>query len=283
MKDARGSISAKPEPLREFDVREPADSQNEADCASRVKSRQSKNRELNFVLLREDGQVTSSGSPADVERAERQRQNGEPLLWFRYDGREYVIRDRDLLRQARALWADVYESDFGPERLAAMAQAFNTEALAKHGRLAAEQGAFAQLGSMAVEQGLLGAKLGAMASEQALRALDGSARDSAPSGCRRRLEHQHQSLDESRHEIDEKMREMERRLKHDLDGQMEELSAGLANWKVRFARWRRRWRNSGAHGSARPHGGESDTRKAIEEMRALIERAIAAGLAQTVR
>ena len=122
------------------------------------------------MFLREDGQRTSSGSPGDVERAERQRQNGESLLWFRYDGREYVIRDREVLRQARALWSRVYESVPGPEHLAAMAQAFNADALTSTD--ASRQGeAFAQLGAMAAETGLLGAQLGAMASAQALRAL----------------------------------------------------------------------------------------------------------------
>ena len=276
---APGSMSQKKLAARELDRREPQDVEQ---AAASAESRQSNNRDLKFVFLQEDGQTTSSGSPADVRRAERQRQKGEPLLWFRYDGREYVIRDRDLLRQARALWADVYESDFGPERLAAMAQAFNFEALAEHGRLAAEQGALAQLGSMAMEQGMLGAKLGAMASEEAMRALT-DAREAMPDIGVAALEHHRQSLDESHHEIDEKMREMEHRLKHDLDDQLEDLHRRLSKLEGPIRDLTAPLEELGHHMEALGRAAESASRKAMEEMRALIERAIAAGLAQPVR
>jgi bla regulator protein blaR1 len=285
VQDARG-FSAKPEPAahlaavaggqqRDSGVREPGDA-----------GRQSKDRELNFVFLREDGQRTSSGSPGDVERAVRQQKNGEPLLWFRYEGREYVIRDRDVLRQARALWSHVYESVPGPEHLAAMAQAFNTEALTEHGRLAAEGEALAQLGAMAAETGLLGAELGAMASAQALRALadakmpEISALSESATADLKRL---NRSLDESHHEMDEKMREMERRLKQDLDGQMQELESRLHRLEGPIREMVAPMEELARSMEALGGTAEKAAREAIEEMRALIERAMAAGLAQTVR
>ena len=98
-----------------------------------------KSGELNFVLLLEDNQQTMSGSLADVARARRHQKNGEPLLWFRVDGQEYVVRDRDLIAQARAFWNDVYESSLDHGEIAAAAQALGAEALA-HGLAAAEQG-----------------------------------------------------------------------------------------------------------------------------------------------
>ena len=113
--------------------------------------------ELNFVLLLEDNQQTMSGSLADVARARRHQKNGEPLLWFRVDGQEYVVRDRDVIAHARALWNDVYESSLDHGEIAAAAQALGAEALA-HGLAAAEQG-------------LKGAHLGGLAAEQAIRAL----------------------------------------------------------------------------------------------------------------
>ena len=61
-------------------------------------------RGLSFVMMLEDDQQTTSGSPEDVARARRHRKNGEPLLWFRYDGREYVVRDPEVAAAgARAL------------------------------------------------------------------------------------------------------------------------------------------------------------------------------------
>ncbi len=98
-----------------------------------------------------------SGSLADVARARRHQKNGEPLLWFRADGQEYVVRDRDVIAHARALWNDVYESSLDHKEIAAAAQALGAEALA-HGLAAAEQG-------------MKGAHLGGLAAEQAIRAL----------------------------------------------------------------------------------------------------------------
>ena len=70
-----------------------------------------------------------SGSLADVARARKHQKNGEPLLWFRVDGQEYVVRDRDVIAHARALWNDVYESSLDHGEIAAAAQALGAEAL----------------------------------------------------------------------------------------------------------------------------------------------------------
>jgi len=286
--DVRGSASKQDlaahlaavagERQRDSDLREPADVEQ---AAAPFEDRQSKTRQLDFVLLGEDGQQTTSGSPEDVQRAKRHRTNGEPLLWLRYDGREYVIRDRDVLRQARALWAHVYESGLGPEHLAAMAQAFNVEALTKRGQLAAEEGALAQLGAMAAEQGMLGAHLGKLASEQALRALADA--HAAMPEIAADLKPLRQSLDESSHEIDEKMREMEHRLKQDLDGQLQELQERIRRLEGPIREMVAPMEELGRSLEGLGRTAEKASREALEDMRALIERAIASGLAQTVR
>ena len=61
---------------------------------------------LNFVLFLGADQQTVSGSPEDLRSAQRQRRGNESMLWFRLDGREFVIRDEEVLRQARAAWRD---------------------------------------------------------------------------------------------------------------------------------------------------------------------------------
>ena len=119
---------------------------------------ESTSRGLNFVLLLEDDQRTTYGSFDDVARAKQYQRAGEPLLWFRRDGREYVIRDPEIVRQARAVWAEVYDSGLGLTEMAAMAQAFDSDALV-------------DFAALATEQAMHAAELGAMASEQAMHAL----------------------------------------------------------------------------------------------------------------
>ena len=60
--------------------------------------------ELQFVFFRLDGNTTMTGGDAIVERAMRHRRSDEPLLWFRYGGQEYVVRDPGALREFEELW-----------------------------------------------------------------------------------------------------------------------------------------------------------------------------------
>ena len=178
-----------------------------------------KSGELNFVLLLDDNQQTMSGSLADVARARRHLKNGEPLLWFRVDGQEYVVRDRDVIAHARALWNDVYESSLDHGEIAAAAQALGAEALA-HGLAAAEQG-------------LKGAHLGGLAAEQAIRALtDAHLLTDADLlmpdiDIKADLESAREQLEQSLPDLEETLRELEQRLKSDLDDQLRELRQGL--------------------------------------------------------
>src|SRR4030095_190087 len=98
---------------------------------------------LRFVLLSEDGSRTTSGAleSDDVQRAERQRRNGEPLLWFRDGDKEYVIRDPEVLREARALSTDVYRPAFETDAFHELTQSLeslNVDDLAQHGALVAQ-------------------------------------------------------------------------------------------------------------------------------------------------
>ena len=274
-------------PIDEQRLREPTAPETElpAEPGPQVEREQPKAGELNFVLLLEDGQRTMSGSPDDVRRAERHRRNGEPLLWFRYDGREYVIRDPGLLRQARELWAGVYASGFEDSAFHAVTQAFNVfnvDAF-KHAELAAAQGMLgANLGSIAAEQGLLGAQIGSIATEKALRAL-ADARAKAPEIDQDELKRTLRSLEELEPEIEEKMRELEERLKHDLEGPLRDLEQRLRALEGPMREMTAPMEELGQQMKAFGHTMEKASREATEGMRALIDRAIASGLAQTVR
>jgi bla regulator protein BlaR1 len=73
--------------------------------------RGSSDSDVRFVLLREDNQ-TMSGSRDDERRARSYQRDGEPLLWFYRDGHEYVVRDRDVVRQVADAWNRMIESGF---------------------------------------------------------------------------------------------------------------------------------------------------------------------------
>ena len=226
--------------------------------------------ELNFVLLLEDNQQTMSGSLADVARARKHQKNGEPLLWFRADGQEYVVRDRDVIAHARALWNDVYESSLDHGEIAAAAQALGAEALA-HGLAAAEQG-------------MKGAHLGGLAAEQALRVLADTHLLIPDIDFTAELENARETLEQALPDLEETLRELEQRLKTDLDDQLRDLRQELralegSKRKKEAGLSRDLQHRVNAFGA---RVGES-ARQANEKMRELVERARSAGLAVTVK
>ena len=229
-----------------------------------------KSGELNFVLLLEDNQQTTSGSAADVARARKHQKNGEPVLWFRADGQEYVVRDRDLIAQARALWNDVYDSSFDHREIAAAAQALGAEALA-HGLAAAEQG-------------MKGAHLGGLVADQAIRALTDAHRSMSDIDFTAELENAREQLEQSLPDLEETLRELEQRLKSDIDEQLRDLRQGLRaleeSKRKKEAGLSRDFEHRVNEFGARV--GEA-ARQANEKMRALVERARSSGLAVTVR
>jgi len=197
-------------------------------------------------------------------------------LWFRADGQEYVIRDRDLIAQARALWNDVYESSLDHGEIAAAAQALGAEAL-EHGLAAAEQG-------------MKGAHLGGLAAAQAIRALT----DAHPFpdahllmpgiNITSDLESARETLEQSLPDLEEALRELEQRFKSDLDDQLRDLRQQLraldGSKRKQEAGFSRELQDRVNAFGARV--GES-ARQANDKMRALVERARAAGLAVTVK
>ncbi|HEX8320231.1 M56 family metallopeptidase [Longimicrobium sp.] len=121
-------------------------------------------QELHFVLFREDGNATMSGRSADAERARRHRRGGEPMLWFRYGGQEYVVRDRGVLAQVEEAWEPVGRVGEEQGRIGAQQGAIGEEQ-ARIGARQAEVGA--QQATIGAQQGVIGARLGVLASREA--------------------------------------------------------------------------------------------------------------------
>ncbi len=218
--------------------------------------RQSRQRdELRFVFMTDE--ITNmSGNRGDIERARSLRQRGETLLWFMQDGKEYVIRDPEVLKQIKEAWEPV--SRVGAEQGAIGAKqgavgARQAEIGARQGRIGAEQ---AEIGARQAE---IGARQAALATREVRQA---SERDQAEVRAERRaLEQKMQDLGRDMETLGEKM-DAERQPMDKLGTEMEALGGQM---------------------SALGKQMEEASRQAEARMRALIERAVASGTAQLVK
>jgi beta-lactamase regulating signal transducer with metallopeptidase domain len=212
-------------------------------------------REIRFVYLNGDT-TTMSGSSGDVARARRLRTGGEDLLWFLKDGKEYVVRDRDVLKELSAIWRPL--SAIGDEQAKIGARqaeigARQSEVGARQSKIGAEQ---ADIGA---RQGEIGARQAALAARQARRPTDAE---------RAEIDRQMRSLDDDMRKLDREMRALDDKMRA-LDSPMSDLGEDMDAL-----------------------GREMDTlgrkmddaqRKADAGMRVLLERAIASGAAEIVR
>ncbi|HET7220935.1 MAG TPA: M56 family metallopeptidase, partial [Vicinamibacterales bacterium] len=244
---------------------------------------QSADRDPRYVLLEKDDQITS-GDDGDARRAKRYQQNGDPLLWFQRDGREYVIRDRDVVRMARSILAPLVDSGLDHEAIEQLVKSLNVDALVEQGRFMAEQGALAaEQGRAAAEQAIESAHIGELASEQVMRALAES-HVVITEAERKAFDAQRRSLKDSRDDVDERLRELEERLKRDLGDQMRELQE-----RVRALEGPIREMTAPLEHLDRDlmrgfaHASEDVARKVKEDIRKLLEEAIASGVARPVR
>ncbi|HYU34003.1 MAG TPA: M56 family metallopeptidase [Thermoanaerobaculia bacterium] len=146
-----------------------------------------------WVLVQDEKAVTMSGNTLDVHRA-REHYSGKPILWFRRDGKSYLIRDEATVARAQAL--------FEPQRKLGEQQGVLGD---QQGKLGDQQG---RLGG---EMGRYGARIGALASQQAGRALSG----------RDREDHD-ENLDSQMKELSDKMEALGRQMEA-LGKQQEEL------------------------------------------------------------
>ena len=211
--------------------------------------------ELRFVLFGDDDNTTMSAESGDVERARRHRRPGEPLLWFRYGGREYIVRDRGVLAEVDELWEPVGRIGGEQGRIGA-----------QMGEIGAEKGRIGgQLGEIGARQGALGARMGVIGSRLAVLATREAA--GVSDSDRRAIEREREQLDAESRELDrqmdalnEEMREFDRPM-HSRDGEMEELGREMEVLGGRM---------------------EEAVERANAGMQTLVRRAIASGAAVAV-
>ena len=252
--------------------------------------RRDESRGVRFVLLSEDGSRTTSGAESgDVQRAERQRRKGEALLWVRLDEKEYVIRDPEVLREARGLWTNVYHDhqvnadavreltqsldslklDDLVEQSALIAQGLTDSGIVDHAQRIAQHAA--EIGPMVVEQvlralsdgGLTMSPLDAAKLDQHVHSIDTSALEQHLRALERSSDHLDQQIEHS-------MRELEHHLNSDLDERMKDLENHLRDLDF-------------SHMSEFGRSVSDSARQATDEMRRLIDRAIRNGQATVVR
>ncbi|HEU0016169.1 MAG TPA: M56 family metallopeptidase [Longimicrobium sp.] len=167
-----------------------------AAAAAEVRSQE----ELSFVLLRADGNTTMSGNTRDIERARRHRRGDEPLLWFRHDGREYVVRDPRVLREVEALWLPVNE--IGRQQ---------SEIGAKQSEIGARQSEIgARQSEIGAEQGKIGARMGVIGARLSRLAVRES--DGASESERREIERERRDLEAEMRRLQGEMGELSRRM-----------------------------------------------------------------------
>jgi beta-lactamase regulating signal transducer with metallopeptidase domain len=152
-----------------------------------------RSQDLEFVLLRGEGNTMMSGSRGDVERARRHRRGNEPLLWFRYGGQEYVVRDPAVLREAEELWEPVGRIGEEQGRIGEQQGAIGEE----QGRIGEQQGEIGERqGRIGARQGVVGMRLGVLATREASGATESE---------RRALQREREELETELRRLDEQM------------------------------------------------------------------------------
>lgn len=157
-----------------------------------------------YILLLDDHSSMMNGSMSDMRKAKELQKGDEPLLYFRRNGKVYVIRDAATLQSAEEL--------FRPQM----------ELGAKQGELGAQQG---ELGG---RQGALGAKQGALGAKQAALAvrrvrLEGDDKDgSSLDREMEELNRQQEELGRQQEELGRKQEELGRK-QEELGRQQERL------------------------------------------------------------
>ena len=270
---------------------------------------------LRFVLI-DQGQETVSGSSDELERARRHQRDGEPILWFEMDGREYVIRDRGVIRDAREAWRSLNE-----RQISRLVNDVSKEHLEAMQHFKVDPKVFADAGAIGAEMGALGAQIGSMVGSMAGELVHDVLKDFHVdlSGLDELKELQHlkdldfehtrkqieKDMEKSAHEVDKAMREVHEQLRHDLhhklkrelrdeidhhrhdindlkdrlrelEGPIRDMTEPLKDLAEPLAEMGRQMGDLG-----REIGDK--TRDAMEEMREIIERALKSGRAQSVR
>jgi bla regulator protein BlaR1 len=211
---------------------------------------------LDFVLFRNERNTTMSGSSGDAERARRHLRPGEPMLWFRYGGQEYVVRDAGVLREVNELWEPV--GRIGEEQ----------------GRIGEQQGRIgARQGEIGAQQGEIGARQARIGAQQArigARMARLAAQEMGDIS-----ESEHREIEREREQLGTEMRQLGREME-ELGRQMREVGEPMSERGEEMAVLGREM-----------HALGEQMREAVERANAgmltLVRRAIQSGAAVAVR
>jgi bla regulator protein BlaR1 len=213
-------------------------------------------RELRYVLIRDEERTMMSGRSGDVERARRHRRAGESLLWLTRDGQEYVVRDAGVLADLEAIWEKVTAA--GAEQAAVGAKQSGLGA--RQAEIGARQAALgAEQGTIGAKQAALGARQAALSAREVGRPTESER--AAIERERAGLEKDMRALDAEMRALDEKMRQLDRPMR-DLGDDMDVLGREMEQLGRKM---------------------EEASEKAEAETRALVDKAIRSGAAERVR
>jgi bla regulator protein blaR1 len=157
--------------------------------------------QLHYVLFRDDNNTMLNGSRRDIERARQHRRPGEHLLWFRYGGQEYVVRDPAVLREVEELWEPVGRIGEEQGRIGEQ-QGEIGEAQGRIGEAQAEVGA---------RQGEIGARHAVIASR--LSRLAARETDGVSESERREIQREREELEEQSREFGREMEALGRQMR----------------------------------------------------------------------
>jgi bla regulator protein BlaR1 len=228
-----------------------------ADDVQRAKNEPREDK-LNFVLFFDEDRTTMSGSvPRDIDRARRFKRPGEPMLWFRMAGREYVVRDPQVLREIEKTWEGPNEIGAEQGKIGRKQGEIGT----RQGEIGTRQGQVGtEQGVVGTKQGIIGTRQGELAARESSRSLT-EAQKNEIEKARRELDDQMKELDREMRKLDERMRELDEPMR-ELDEQMKALDKEMSVLGGRM---------------------EEAVNRAEEAMRVILQRAISSGAAQTVR
>jgi len=213
--------------------------------------------------------VWMSGSSGDMRRIDALRaRDGGPLLWFRHDGREYVVRDAATLERARAI--------LEPQMQLGRQQG---ELGSKQGELGAQQGELgARQGELGAQQGALGAQQAKLAAQMAALAADQASLHARRMAAGRDDD---EGFETEEAEIERRMEPLEDRME-ELSRQQEQLGEKQEALGSQQEALGSKQEALGETQEALGRRQEEAARKAQAQLRELAERAVAEGLAEPV-
>ena len=167
---------------------------------------------LEYALMLNEHSTMMSGT-IDRRALEALRGSSARLLWFKVDGRQYVVRDDAGIDRAEAITRRLREIGAAQGEVGARQGAIG----AQQGAVGARQGAIgARQGAVGARQSEIGGKQGALAAREV----------GAPESQRHQFDRQREELDAQMRKLDDEMRALDAQMREadrpmaDLDAQM---------------------------------------------------------------